>query len=87
MAKLSQQADSLLWEKSKASGDAGCVEVAREGETVVVRDSGRRLRRPVRRLAQHPQHREPQPVKFCWVAVSTVSPTGACRASSLVMAS
>lgn len=29
----------LLWKKSTASGSAGCVEVAREGEMVFIRDS------------------------------------------------
>ena len=39
MAELPHQAGSLSWKKSTASGDSGCVEVARSGETIVVRDS------------------------------------------------
>lgn len=38
MAKL-QQYDSLAWKKSTASGGGACVEVARAGETIFVRDS------------------------------------------------
>lgn len=30
---------SLSWKKSTATGDGNCVEVARAGETVIVRDS------------------------------------------------
>jgi hypothetical protein len=36
---LGQQEGSLLWKKSTASGSAGCVEVARAGEMILVRDS------------------------------------------------
>ncbi len=39
MTELPQRAGSLLWKKSTASGDSGCVEVARSGEMIVVRDS------------------------------------------------
>ncbi|MGH3765721.1 MAG: DUF397 domain-containing protein [Pseudonocardiaceae bacterium] len=38
MTELDQQC-SLLWKKSTASGASGCVEVARTGEMVLVRDS------------------------------------------------
>jgi predicted secreted Zn-dependent protease len=34
-----QQHGSLAWKKSTASGEGGCVEVARVGETTLVRDS------------------------------------------------
>jgi hypothetical protein len=34
-----QQYGSLVWKKSTASGDGGCVEVARAGEMLLVRDS------------------------------------------------
>lgn len=30
---------SFLWKKSTASGSSGCVEVARAGEIIIVRDS------------------------------------------------
>lgn len=38
MTKL-QQYGSLAWKKSTASGSGGCVEVARSGEMLLVRDS------------------------------------------------
>jgi hypothetical protein len=34
-----QQEGSLSWKKSTASGGGGCVEVARAGEKILVRDS------------------------------------------------
>jgi hypothetical protein len=34
-----QQYGSLAWKKSTASGSGGCVEVARAGEMLLVRDS------------------------------------------------
>jgi hypothetical protein len=37
MAELQQ--GSLSWKKSTASGGGACVEVARVGETIIVRDS------------------------------------------------
>ncbi|MBV9651582.1 MAG: DUF397 domain-containing protein [Pseudonocardiales bacterium] len=34
-----EQQRSLLWKKSTASGNSGCVEVARTGKMTLVRDS------------------------------------------------
>lgn len=46
------EAGSLMWTKSRASGNSGCVEVSTDGEAVLVRDSKDR-RGPILSFTPH----------------------------------